>query len=128
MLSEKEFNKYNFFEQIGQFEKYAKGLKDMLQYLEEAIKFFNLLKKHDLKKYKINSSKSYIFIDNKKKDFGLKIIHLERPDREILFNFDDNETPLIFNDTNNLCYDSMFGQGVEATGVYLLKMLELYFT
>lgn len=123
MITEKEFNECNFFEQIEKFEGYLKGLKDEPQdIIKEATKFFNLLKKQNLKKYKIDPNKSRIFVT--KNDFGLKIVHSDYPDREILFNFDKYETPLIFNDGDDTFYDSMFGQGTEDTCAYLLKNLE----
>src|SRR3989339_699228 len=110
MITKKEFNEYNFFEQIEKFEEYTKGLKNISQDLiKEATKFFDLLKKQNLKKYKIDPNKSYIFIN--KNDFGLKIIHSDYLDREIVFNFDSYETSLVFHDGNDLYYDSIFGQG-----------------
>jgi len=123
MITKKEFNEYNFFEQIEKFEEYTKGLKNISQDLiKEATKFFDLLKKQNLKKYKIDPNKSYIFIN--KNDFGLKIIHSDYLDREIVFNFDSYETSLVFHDGNDLYYDSIFGQGTENTCAYLLKNLE----
>jgi len=123
MITEKEFNGCDFFEQIEKFEEYAKGLKDISQdIIKEATKFFNLLRKQDLKKYKIDPNKSYIFIN--KNNFGLKITHSDYLDREIVFNFDNHETSLVFNDGEDLYYDSIFGQGTKDTCAYLFKNLE----
>lgn len=122
MISEKEFNKCNFFEQIEKFEEFVSGLNDIPKYLEEAVKFFNSLKTENLRKYKIDPNKSRIFVT--KDDFGLKIVHLDYAGREILFNFDKYENSLIFHDGADTCYDNMFGQHTEHTIAYLLKNLE----
>ena len=124
MVTEKEFNSYNFYEKVEKFEQYAAGLKDIPKdLLEEALKFFDLLKRADLRRYtKIDSNKYIIFIS--KKDFGLEIFHSEEPERRILFHFDNYETPLIFKYDSDKYYDCMFGQGIEETHAYLLKNLE----
>ena len=123
MKEQTEFEEYNFFKQVEKIDEHAKTVKDMSEDIaKESTKFIKFLKTQNFKKYKINPSKSHIFIN--KKDFGLELVHSECPDRNVSFSFNKYETPIIFNDKNDKFYDCRFGQGTNTTLNYLLMNLE----